>query len=108
MTSMGRTLRVLNVEDSEQDMALLARHLKRADYDLVLDRVDTAETMKAALESREWDVVLCDYSMPQFNALSALVLLKEMKVDLPFIIISGTVGAAVAVAAMHTRAHHYL
>ncbi len=56
MTSMRKTLRVLNVEDSEQDMALLARHLKRADYDLVLDRVDTAETMKAALESRECSI----------------------------------------------------
>jgi len=108
MTSMGKTLRVLHVEDSEQDTALLARHLKRAGYDLVLDRADTAESMKAALESREWDVILCDYSMPAFNALSALALLKEMKVDLPFIIISGTVGEAVAVEAMRAGAHDYL
>src|SRR5712691_6443408 len=61
--SMGKTLRVLNVEDSQQDTALLVRHLERAGYDLILDRVDTAETMKAALASRDWDVILCDYLM---------------------------------------------
>ncbi len=105
---MNRTLRVLNVEDSEQDMALLARHLKRAGYNLVLDRVDTAETMKAALESREWDVILCDYSMPQFNALAALALTKEMKLDAPFIIISGTIGESAAVEAMRAGANDYL
>src|SRR6266849_9657216 len=105
---MNRTLRVINVEDSEQDMALLARHLKRAGYNLVLDRVDTAETMKAALESREWDVILCDYSMPQFNALAALALTKEMKLDAPFIIISGTIGESAAVEAMRAGAHDYM
>ena len=105
---MNRTLRVLNVEDSEQDMALLARHLKRAGYDLVLDRVDTAEAMKAALESREWDVILCDYSMPQFNALAALALTKEMKSDTPFIIVSGTIGEAAAVEGMRAGAHDYM
>jgi PAS domain S-box-containing protein len=108
MTSMGKKLSVLNVEDSEQDMALLARHLRQAGYDLVLDRVDTSESMAAALKSREWDVILCDYSMPQFNALTALTLLKEMKLDIPFIIISGTVGEAAAVEAMRSGAHDYL
>jgi nitrogen fixation negative regulator NifL len=105
---MGKRLRVLNVEDSEQDRALLARHLERAGYDLSLDRVDTAESMKAALATREWDVILCDYSMPEFNALAALALLKEMRRDIPFIIISGTVGEAVAVEAMRLGAHDYL
>ena len=105
---MGKSLRVLNVEDSEKDMALLARHLQRAGYELVLDRVDTAEALKAALESREWDVILCDYSMPQFNALSANAVLKEMKLDIPFIIISGTVGEDLAVEAMRAGAHDYL
>lgn len=108
MRTMGRTLRVLNVEDSEADRALLARHLKRAGYDLIMDRVDTAETMKAALDSGAWEVILCDYSMPQFNALSALALVKEMKLDIPFIIISGTVGEALAVEAMRSGAHDYL
>src|SRR5713226_318206 len=108
MTSMGKTLRVLNVEDSEQDMALIARHLQRAGYDLISDRVETAETMKGALESQEWDVILCDYSMPQFDALAALALVKEMNLDIPFIIISGTIGESVAVEAMRAGAQDYL
>jgi len=73
-----------------------------------LDRVETAETMTAALESREWDVILCDYSMPQFNALAALALLKAMKLDIPFIIISGTIGESAAVEAMRAGAYDYL
>ena len=89
-------------------MALLTRHLSRAGYDLIPERVETATAMKAALESREWDVILCDYSMPHFNALSALAVLKETGLDIPFIIISGTVGEAVAVEAMRAGAHDYL
>src|SRR5882672_12194825 len=100
MTSMAKTLKVLHVEDSEQDVALLARYVSRAGYALTSERVETEAAMKAALESRECDVILCDYSMPHFNALSALALVKEMKVDLPFIIISGTVGEEAAVEAM--------
>ena len=105
---MNRTLRVLNVEDSEQDLALLQRHLTRAGYTLVSDRVDTAAAMKAALETREWDIVLCDYSMPTFSALVALELMREMKLDVPFIIISGTIGEESAVEAMRAGAHDYL
>src|SRR6266404_49567 len=105
---MGKTLRVLNVEDSEHDMTLLARHLQQAGYDLLLDRVETAEEMKAALESREWDVILCNYSMPQFNTLAALALVKEMELDIPFIIISGTIGEEAAVEAMRAGAHDYV
>jgi signal transduction histidine kinase len=105
---MNRTLRVLNVENSEQDAALLTRFLSRSGSEIVSDRVDTPEAMTQALESREWDVVLCDYSMPKFNALAALALMKEMKMDIPFIVISGSVGEAVAVEAMRAGAHDYL
>jgi PAS domain S-box-containing protein len=105
---MKRTLRVLNVEDSERDVALLKRHLSRAGYKLISERVQTAAEMRAALDSQEWDIILCDYSMPHFNALQALDLLKEMELDLPFIIISGTVGEAAAVEAMRAGGHDYL
>ena len=101
-------LRVLHIEDQEQDVALVTRHLTRAGYDLTIRRVETAESMKAALESEEWDVVLCDYSMPHFHALAALEVLKEKGLDIPFIIISGTVGETVAVEAMRAGAHDYL
>jgi PAS domain S-box-containing protein len=104
----NRTLRVLHVEDRERDVALLTRHLARAGYELISERVETPEAMRAALEARQWDVILCDYSMPHFNALSALTLLQETGLDIPFIIISGTVGEAVAVEAMRAGAHDYL
>src|SRR2546423_716861 len=83
-----------------RDMALITRHLARAGYDLHSERVETREEMHAALSAQEWDVILCDYSMPHFNAPAALAVLKEMGLDIPFIIISGTVGEAVAVEAM--------
>ena len=107
-SNMSRILRVLNVEDSDQDAALLARHLKRAGYELLSNRVETAEAMKAELSSGDWDVILCDYSMPQFNALGALSVVQEMGLDIPFIIISGTVGEELAVKAMLAGAHDYL
>ena len=105
---MAKPLRVLNVEDSEGDVELLRRHLSIAGYDLITERVDTADAMKAALSKREWDIVLCDYSMPNFNALSALTVLHASGLDIPFIIISGTVGEEVAVEAMLTGANDYL
>src|SRR2546427_4229228 len=105
---MNRTLRILNIEDSERDIVLLRHHLSRAGYDLIFDSVETPAAMKAALETREWDVILCDYSMPQFNALAALKLLKEMGLDIPFFIVSGTIGEEVAVEAMRAGAHDYL
>src|SRR5436305_9460890 len=105
---MNVTLRVLHVEDSERDVALLTRHLARAGYALASERVETADEMRAALKNQEWDVILWDYSMPHFNALQALEVLKETGLDIPFIIISGAVGEAVAVAAMRAGANDYL
>src|ERR671933_763016 len=105
---MKRILKVLHVEDSERDVALLTRHLTRAGYDLQSERVETSEAMRAALATKEWDVILCDYTMPYFNALSALAVLKETGLDIPLIIISGTVGEEVAVEAMRAGASDYL
>jgi PAS domain S-box-containing protein len=105
---MPKSLRVLHVEDSERDAELLARHLTRAGYELVVDRVETSAQMLAALNREKWDLVLCDYSMPQFSAPAALTVLKEADMDLPFIIISGTIGEDSAVAAMRAGAHDYL
>lgn len=105
---MKRVLRVLNIEDSTRDVALLQRHLSQAGYEVISERVETPATMRAALESQAWDVILCDYSMPYFSALQALALLKEMQLDIPFIIISGTIGEELAVEAMLAGAHDYL
>ncbi len=89
-------------------MALLSRHLVSAGYELISERVDTPEAMRVALKRQEWDVILCDYSMPHFGALSALTLLKEIGLDIPVIIISGTIGEQIAVGAMRAGAHDYL
>jgi two-component system cell cycle sensor histidine kinase/response regulator CckA len=101
-------LRALVVEDSEDDTLLLAREMRRGGCDLTYERVETAEDMKAALESGAWDVVISDYSMPHFSAPAALRVLNETGLDLPFIIVSGTVGEDVAVEAMKAGAHDYL
>lgn len=105
---MTTTLRVLHIEDQVRDVALISRHLSRAGYELVSDRVETPDAMKEALETHEWDIILCDYSMPHFNALQALDLMKEIGMDIPFIIISGSIGEAAAVEAMRAGAHDYL
>ncbi len=106
---MQKILRALIVEDSPRDEALLKRHLLSAGYDLTAwQRVDTPAEMRTALTSSEWDIVLCDYVMPHFDALKALALLRQTGIDIPFIIISGTIGEQVAVEAMLSGAHDYL
>jgi PAS domain S-box-containing protein len=102
------TLRVLVVEDSEDDAALLLRELRRGGYQLVFERVETAVAMKSALQSRRWDVVVADYALPGFSAPAALAIVKKERLDLPFIIVSGTIGEDTAVAAMKAGAHDYL
>jgi DNA-binding NtrC family response regulator len=101
-------LRVLVVEDSENDTELLVHELRRTGRDVVWERVDTFGQMKAALEREPWDLVVSDYSMPHFSAPAALELLKETGLDLPFLVISGTVGEELAVQSMKAGAHDYL
>jgi two-component system cell cycle sensor histidine kinase/response regulator CckA len=105
---MKKPLKVLQVEDSERDATLLRRHLAQAGYELTVTRVELSETMHRALETDTWDVILCDYSMPHFNALQALSVVRELDVDIPLIIISGTIGEEAAVEAMQAGAHDYL
>jgi signal transduction histidine kinase len=104
---VGTLLTALIVEDVETDALLVLRVLKAGGFDVVHERVDTPETMAAALGSRRWDVVLCDYSMPRFNARAALALMRGKDLDIPFIIISGTVGEETAVDAMKAGVHDY-
>lgn len=105
---MGKPLRVLIVEDSEDDTLLLLRHLSRAGYEVMFERVETSEAMAAALEQQTWDVVIADHDLPHFSVPAALSVLKESGQDLPFLIVSGTMGEDVAIAAMHAGAHDYL
>lgn len=105
---MDSCLRVLIVEDSEDDMLLVLRELRRGGYTLDYMRVDTAVAMQISLQQQEWDIVIADYTLPTFSAPEALNLLQSQKRDLPFIIVSGTIGEETAVAAMKAGAHDYL
>jgi len=105
---MSKSLRILIVEDSEDDTELLLHELRRAAYDPTFERVDTPAAMSAALEQQKWDLIVADFSMPQFNALAALELLNKKGLDLPFIIVSGTIGEELAVTAMKNGARDYI
>ena len=105
---MGIPLAVLIVEDVEDDALLLVRELRRGGYDPRFERVQTAETMRAALSGQKWDAIISDYSLPNFNALDALKLLQQTRLDIPFIVVSGTVGEATVLAVMKAGAQDYV
>ena len=105
---MATPLRILIVEDSEADAELLLRELRRGGYAPEFERVETPEGLDAALTRQSWDLVVSDYAMPRFNGLQALKLTQEKGLDIPFIIVSGSIGEDVAVAAMKAGAHDYL
>jgi two-component system, NarL family, sensor histidine kinase UhpB len=106
---MDVPLRVLLVEDSQDDALLLMRELRRGGYDPRYERVDTAPDMERALEERIWDLVIADHSMPAFSSAAALELLRRRGfVDVPFIIVSGQIGEDAAVEAMRAGAHDYI
>jgi len=97
-----------NIEDSEEDYKLVLRHLTKAGYELYSEKVETAEAMRSALASREWDIVISDYRMPTFSGLEAFRVLKESGLDIPFIIISGTIGEETAVNTLLAGVNDYL
>jgi PAS domain S-box-containing protein len=101
-------LRVLLVEDSEDDALLAVRELARGGYKPTWERVQDRDAMREALRRTPWDVVISDWSMPQFNALAALAVVKESGIDVPFIIASGTIGEETAVEALHAGADDFL
>ncbi|MCX6120741.1 MAG: PAS domain S-box protein [Ignavibacteriales bacterium] len=105
---MKTPLRVLIVEDSEIDAELVLRQLKKAGYSVHHERVETAKDMKGALENQKWDLVISDYTLSRFNAPAALALLQKTKLDIPFIVVSGTIGEEDAVELMKAGAHDYL
>src|SRR5438105_2426821 len=105
---MGKPLRVLMVEDSEDDARLVLRELRGAGYDLTHERVDTAAALEAALDRHSWDLVIGDYSMPQFSGTAALAMVRERGLDVPYICVSGTITEELAVAAMKAGAHDYV
>lgn len=105
---MKRPLRVLLVEDSETDAALLERELRRSGFEPQVHRVDTSEAFDRVVEQDCWDVLITDHNLPSFSSEAALSRTRELKMDLPVIIVSGTIGEDVAVAAMKAGASDYI
>jgi DNA-binding NtrC family response regulator len=103
-----QSLRALIIEDSEDDVLLLVRALKKNNYNPFYERVETPADMKKALEEKQWDIILCDYKMPNFSGPSALALLKEANIDIPFIIVSGVIDETMAVECMRLGAKDYV
>jgi PAS domain S-box-containing protein len=108
MAQMGGAIRVLLVEDSQDDADLLIWELRRGAYDPQSRRVASEAEFIAALDSQVWDVILCDYTMPGFSGADALVLVHQRDLDIPFIFVSGTISEEMAVAAMRAGAHDYI
>ncbi len=105
---MPQVLRVLHVEDSQDDADLIRLALEESGYALVYRRVETALEMRQALGEADWDIVLSDYGLPAFNPAQALRILQESGLDIPFILVSGFMGEEVAVALMKAGAHDFV
>ena len=105
---MGTPLQVLIVEDSENDAKLMARELRRYGFEPTAERVETADSMTAALDRQKWDLILADYRLPHFSGPQALAIIKNRGLDVPFILVSGTVGEEKAVAAMKSGASDFV
>jgi signal transduction histidine kinase len=101
-------LSVLIIEDSEEDADLLLLELRRGGFHPVHRRVDTPQAMADALAERSWDIILSDFSMPRFTMPKALQMVQERGLDLPFLIVSATIGEEAAVEAMRCGAHDYI
>jgi two-component system response regulator len=104
----NKPIRVLIVEDSDDDVLLLVRQLKKDGYRPIYDQVYAAEAMRKALENQIWDVILCDNSMPGFSAYDALDIYKENRLDLPFIIVTGAIAYKNAAEILRAGAHDYI
>lgn len=105
---MSRPLRVLLVEDVDDDAALILRQLRLGGFRSEALRVDTLEAVSAALEAQSWDVVLCDYSLPAFTAQDVFALLRRRHPEVPFIIVSGTIGPEKAVECMRAGVSDFI
>src|SRR6202142_2977132 len=105
---MSGSLRLLQIEDSERDAALIVRPLGKSHRRVDWVRVEGAAGMRAALAERDWDVIIADYYLPQFSAPAALEILRSSGLDIPFIVVSARMGEDVAVEMMKSGAHDYL
>ncbi len=105
---MSIPIKVLIVEDSEDDTEFLLRELRHGEYAPQHVRVDSPRTLREALKNDEWDIILSDYYMPGFSALTALQIVHDLNINIPFVVITGATGEDIAVEAMRAGAQDYL
>ena len=105
---MRRAVKILVVEDSEDDAKLAMRALRQGGFVPTYLRVENAEALRAAFEREHWDAVLSDFRLPGFNGVEALEVFRDTGLDIPFIFFSGTIGEETAVAAMKAGASDYV
>jgi diguanylate cyclase (GGDEF)-like protein len=108
MGSVTTPLRVLLIDDDEDDATLVVRTLRQGGHEVAVERVDTAPALLAALDHQTWDIAIADYTMPRFSGTAALQIVRDRDPDLPFIFVSGAIGEDAAVAAMRIGAHDYI
>src|ERR1041385_710001 len=108
MADEMRRIRLLQIEDNEDDALLVLNELRRGGFDTIVECIDTAGAMEAALKRHKWDIIISDYSLPRFSGLDALAVLKRHNIDVPFILVSGTIGEVTAVAGMKAGAQDYI
>ncbi len=105
---MNTFIQILFIEDSESDADLIVRELARAEFHIKSFRVDNAESLKNALQTGEWDLVISDYNIPGFGAMDALRIIHEHGKDIPFILVSGQIGEEEAVNLMKNGVNDYV
>jgi len=105
---MKTPLKLLLIEDSEDDVELLLRELKKNNFDVIYDQIQTRSAMIDALNKSSWDIIISDFELPLFSGAKALEVYKEMNLEIPFIVVSGNIGETTAVEMMRAGAHDYL
>ena len=108
MTDLARQIRILLVEDDPNDAQLVMAEVGRADFASEFVHVDNRKATQAALNEGEWDLILTDFGLPDMTGLDLLQWVRELKLDVPVIVVSGTIGEELAVLTMHAGAHDYI
>ncbi len=107
-TTLPTTLHVLLIDDDEDDVLMNVHELRRAGYEPQWERVDTPDALLEAIRRRNWDLITCDWVMPQFSGPEALALLRQRDIDTPIIVVSGQVGEEYSVTAMRAGAQDFV
>ena len=108
LPAVDKHLSVLIIEDSESDAELVIRQFRKAGYGITSERVETVDEMWSALARQSWDLIIADYGLPEFDAPTALAILQECGLDIPFIVVSGAIGEETAISMMKAGSHDYV